>query len=63
MSSGFLPIELFQYLALAWIGYVLWRMKLLADEFMVIHRSSRDSEERALGETRSTSDATKHIRP
>lgn len=63
MHSRFLYIELFQYLALAWIGYVLWRMKLLADEFMAIHRSTRDSEEGAPGETRSTSDATKHVRP
>ena len=39
MSSNILYIELFQYLALAWIGYVLWKMKGLLERFLKIYES------------------------
>ncbi len=41
MNSNFLYIELFQYLALVWIGYVLWRMKRLFERFLALYESKQ----------------------
>lgn len=41
MNSNFLYIELFQYLALAWIGYVLWQMKRLFERFLAVQESKQ----------------------